>query len=515
MVKVIVQDDAGRKIVVPFVREEITIGRQEGNTILLTERNISRHHARLFRQNGAILVEDLGSYNGIRINGARVEGKVAIHPGDLIQIGDYGLAIDDEAAAHSSASPPGVNGFSSAHSAAKATPEISLPPRAAPRPEGAPERILAADEEITQETRAKPILEPKPKQSARLVLLNTDGAGRQFACTRAELKIGRSNENELAIEDSSLSPTHARLRLDDSGEWHLIDLSSSHAVLVNGEPYAQATLRSGDLLQLGNVKLRFIGSRAALSLGADPAQPQARSRNKLRLTLLFLAFAVLAANGLFLLLTSKAAPVLKPESLRTVAPSTPAEPPAAKPATAAAETGLAPRSPSEPSAAPKVQPAARPTSPTSATPQPEAKPKSNAAAPRRDQGQDVRRSKEKDPKRASAARPDPAVQEDRSGAPARPAGAALQKLYDEGTALYRKGKFAEAARALKECLKVDPNFPRCHMALGATYARLREPALGAEHYRRFIQLAPNDPEVGKVKIYLEQYESVQSSGRKN
>jgi pSer/pThr/pTyr-binding forkhead associated (FHA) protein len=508
VVKVIVEDDEGRKTVVPFVREEITIGRQEGNTIRLTERNISRHHARLFRQNGTILVEDLGSYNGIRINGARVEGKVAIHPGDRIQIGDYGLAIDDEGAAHSSATslaaPPGVNGFSSAHGTAKAAPEIPLPAHAPPRPEGAPERISAAEEQITQETRAKPARELKPEHTARLVLLNTEGAGRQFACTRAELKIGRSNENEFAIEDSSLSPTHARLRLDDSGEWHLIDLSSSHGVLVNGEPYAQATLRSGDLLQLGNVKLRFIGRGAALALGADRAKPRARSANKLKLTVVSLSIAVLAANGLFLLLTSKSAPVVKPESLRSVASSAPAQPP-------------------EPS---------RPTSPTSAPPQLEAKPKPNAASPpqleakpkpnaspRRDQGpplgQDGRRSKEKDPKPTSAARPDPEVREDRPAAPPRPAGAVLQTLYDEGTAHYRNGKFAEAARALKECLKVDPTFPRCHMALGATYARLREPALGAEHYRKFIQLAPNDPEVGKVKTYLEQYESLQNSGQKN
>jgi tetratricopeptide (TPR) repeat protein len=241
-----------------------------------------------------------------------------------------------------------------------------------------------------------------------------------------------------------------------------------------------------------------------LALGADRAKPRARSANKLKLTVVSLSIAVLAANGLFLLLTSKSAPVVKPESLRSVASSAPAQPP-------------------EPS---------RPTSPTSAPPQLEAKPKSNAASPpqleakpkpnaspRRDQGpplgQDGRRSKEKDPKPTSAARPDPEVREDRPAAPPRPAGAVLQTLYDEGTAHYRNGKFAEAARALKECLKVDPTFPRCHMALGATYARLREPALGAEHYRKFIQLAPNDPEVAKVKTYLEQYESLQNSGQKN
>src|SRR5213082_2480156 len=95
--KLIIEDDEGRKTVVPFVREEITIGRQEGNTIRLTERNVSRHHARLVRQNGHVLVEDLGSANGIQINGQRIKAPMPVHDGDLIQIGDYDLAIQTEA----------------------------------------------------------------------------------------------------------------------------------------------------------------------------------------------------------------------------------------------------------------------------------------------------------------------------------------------------------------------------------------------------------------------------------
>jgi len=93
VLKLIIEDDEGRKTVVPFVREEITIGRQEGNTIRLTERNVSRRHARLVRQNGTVHVEDLGSYNGIRINGEKISGRMQLSDGDLVQIGDYDLAI--------------------------------------------------------------------------------------------------------------------------------------------------------------------------------------------------------------------------------------------------------------------------------------------------------------------------------------------------------------------------------------------------------------------------------------
>ena len=47
MYKLIIEDDEGKTTVVPLIRDEITIGRKEGNTIRLTERNVSRRHAKL------------------------------------------------------------------------------------------------------------------------------------------------------------------------------------------------------------------------------------------------------------------------------------------------------------------------------------------------------------------------------------------------------------------------------------------------------------------------------------
>ncbi len=93
MWKLLIEDDAGKTIVVPMTRDEITIGRKEGNTIRLTERNVSRHHAKLLRNNGTVLIEDLESYNGIKLNGDKIKGRVEVKEGDLIEIGDYHLAL--------------------------------------------------------------------------------------------------------------------------------------------------------------------------------------------------------------------------------------------------------------------------------------------------------------------------------------------------------------------------------------------------------------------------------------
>src|SRR5437899_9438882 len=96
MYKLIIEDDEGKTTVVPLIRDEITIGRKEGNTIRLTERNVSRRHARIVRNNGEVQIEDLGSYNGIRVNNARIAERVSLRISDQVQIGDYKLYLKAE-----------------------------------------------------------------------------------------------------------------------------------------------------------------------------------------------------------------------------------------------------------------------------------------------------------------------------------------------------------------------------------------------------------------------------------
>src|ERR1700755_790083 len=93
MFKLVIQDDEGKTTIVPLIRDEITIGRKEGNTIRLTERNVSRRHARILRNNGEVHIEDLGSYNGIRVNNARIAERGSLRVSDQVQIGGYKLFL--------------------------------------------------------------------------------------------------------------------------------------------------------------------------------------------------------------------------------------------------------------------------------------------------------------------------------------------------------------------------------------------------------------------------------------
>ena len=55
--KLIIEDEEGRRSVVPVDLGEISIGRHEENAIRLNERNVSRTHAKLRKENGSVFAE--------------------------------------------------------------------------------------------------------------------------------------------------------------------------------------------------------------------------------------------------------------------------------------------------------------------------------------------------------------------------------------------------------------------------------------------------------------------------
>jgi DNA-binding response OmpR family regulator len=66
--------------------EETTIGRWQDNDIVIDDRWVSRHHARVRRQEEQYLVEDLRSKNGTLVNGQRIAGPTGLTDGDEVQV---------------------------------------------------------------------------------------------------------------------------------------------------------------------------------------------------------------------------------------------------------------------------------------------------------------------------------------------------------------------------------------------------------------------------------------------
>ena len=78
----------------------LVVGRDEGLELKLQhEDGASRRHCQISAEGGALHVEDLGSSNGTKVNGKKIERRVALKPGDVVGVGKVRLRVTIGAAA--------------------------------------------------------------------------------------------------------------------------------------------------------------------------------------------------------------------------------------------------------------------------------------------------------------------------------------------------------------------------------------------------------------------------------
>jgi len=68
--------------------DQITVGRDSNNEIVINDAEVSRRHARLTFQGGKYVLEDLGSTNGTFVNGQRLAGPRVLKPGEVVSFGE-------------------------------------------------------------------------------------------------------------------------------------------------------------------------------------------------------------------------------------------------------------------------------------------------------------------------------------------------------------------------------------------------------------------------------------------
>src|SRR4051812_20389503 len=94
MLRIVVTDSQGRRIV-PVETTPFSIGRSSESTLQLTDPQVSRHHAEIVERDAVWTVKDCGSRLGTFVNGRPTE-ETALHPGDLVRIGQTELRIEGE-----------------------------------------------------------------------------------------------------------------------------------------------------------------------------------------------------------------------------------------------------------------------------------------------------------------------------------------------------------------------------------------------------------------------------------
>jgi hypothetical protein len=87
-----VLDGADRGRVYAEVPTPLTIGREEGNPVQLNDERISRFHLKVQEDDGKLVLTDLDSTNGTKVNGENIQ-VCLVRPGDLVSLGRTVLLI--------------------------------------------------------------------------------------------------------------------------------------------------------------------------------------------------------------------------------------------------------------------------------------------------------------------------------------------------------------------------------------------------------------------------------------
>ncbi len=246
MWKLVIEDDEAKRTSVPLTRDDYTIGRKEGNTIRLTERNVSREHAKIKKANGVsqpspdspFLLEDCNSYNGVYVNGLRVAQPQKLAHGDLIQIGDYRIVLQDEA-------------LTDAEVAAGATTQDMK--------STVPTGVVS---------RGSMLME-RPN---RLVMLAGPTPGAEYPLDVERTTIGRAEDCSVSVNHNSVSRLHCEVHSLGEGRYEVVDKGSSNGVRVNGSDLRRSIIEPGDVLELGDVRFRFVGAGQIFLPGVGDSQ---------------------------------------------------------------------------------------------------------------------------------------------------------------------------------------------------------------------------------------------------
>ena len=80
----------------PLPSAGAVLGRSRDCDVVIDDPNVSRRHAEVRPSGGSWIVRDLGSTNGVKVNGKRVDGAQSLRPGDTVEVGTSRIRFEQE-----------------------------------------------------------------------------------------------------------------------------------------------------------------------------------------------------------------------------------------------------------------------------------------------------------------------------------------------------------------------------------------------------------------------------------
>jgi pSer/pThr/pTyr-binding forkhead associated (FHA) protein len=222
-------------------QKEVSIGRSPESGIVIDNPAVSNYHARVFMEEGRLMLQDFGSLNGTFVNGQRVK-MLMLKPGDSVAIGKHTIVVTDSVE---------VRAKSLDHAEAKAAvPKMN--------------ETVMLDTKDRREFLEKIAAVGESAQSApgrmkipTLVVRNGNTDRREYALNDKLTVVGKSAMATVKLRGWFKPKAAAQINRKEDNSYYIG--SADKTPSVNGEPITHPTkLASGDVIEVAGVELEFV-----------------------------------------------------------------------------------------------------------------------------------------------------------------------------------------------------------------------------------------------------------------
>lgn len=226
---------------VPVNAKEVSIGRSPDNALVIDNPAVSHYHARVFNEEGRMMLEDFGSLNGTFVNGQRVK-MIMLKPGDSVAIGKHTIVVSDAR---------DLDGFGSGNGAAKqAAPKLNETVILDTKERRAFMQQVAAGGESSQPA-------PARMKVPTLVVRKGKTNQKEYALTDKLTVVGKSAMATVKLTGWFAPRAGAQIYRRDDRSYYIGPADKMPS--VNGQPIDRPTkLAPGDLIEVAGVKLEFV-----------------------------------------------------------------------------------------------------------------------------------------------------------------------------------------------------------------------------------------------------------------
>jgi pSer/pThr/pTyr-binding forkhead associated (FHA) protein len=223
----------------PVDSEDVSIGRSPDNGIVIDNPAVSHYHARVFKEEDRLMIEDFGSLNGTFVNGQRVQ-MVTLKPGDSVAIGKHTIIVADSVTA------PGAAAQNQPRPTAPKINETAMLDTKARR--DFIQRIASTGESSQ--------VAPARLKVPTLIVRKGKTDEYEYTLTDKLTVIGKSRMATIKLKGWFAPKAAAQINRREGNSYYIG--SAGRVPRVNGEPIERPRkLSEGDIIEVAGLKLEF------------------------------------------------------------------------------------------------------------------------------------------------------------------------------------------------------------------------------------------------------------------